>query len=58
VFGKDELLDRLFGFEETASPNAIELYVGRLRKKLEGASARIATVHGVGYQLVSSDDAG
>jgi two-component system response regulator TctD len=56
VFSKDELLDRLFGFEETAGANAIELYVGRLRKKLEGASARIATVHGVGYQLVSADD--
>ena len=55
VFGKDELLDKLFGFEEAASPNAIELYIGRLRKKLEGARARIATVHGVGYQLVSDD---
>lgn len=55
IFSKEELLDRLFGFEEAAGPNAIELYVGRLRKKLEGASARIVTQRGVGYQLVSDD---
>lgn len=53
VFSKEELLDQLFGFEEAAGPNAIELYVGRLRKKLEGAQARIVTVRGIGYQLVS-----
>lgn len=57
VFSKDELLDQLFGFEEAASANAIELYVGRLRKKLEGARARIVTLRGSGYQLVSDDGA-
>lgn len=56
VFSKEELLDRLFGFDEAAGPNAIELYVGRLRKKLKGAQTRIVTVRGMGYQLVS--DAG
>ncbi|PRD44935.1 DNA-binding response regulator [Phyllobacterium phragmitis] len=53
VFSKDELLDQLFGFDEPAGHNAIELYVGRLRKKLEGSRARIVTVRGLGYQLVS-----
>jgi two-component system, OmpR family, response regulator TctD len=53
IFSKEQLLDQLFGFEEAAGPNAIELYVGRLRKKLEGAKARIVTVRGMGYQLVS-----
>lgn len=53
VFTKEELLDRLFGFEEAGGPNAVELYVGRLRKKLEGATARIVTLRGVGYQLVA-----
>lgn len=57
VFSKEELLDQLFGFEEAAGTNAIELYVGRLRKKLEGAKARIVTLRGVGYQLVSDDAA-
>lgn len=53
VFSKDQLLDMLFGFDEPAGSNAIELYIGRLRKKLEGARARIVTVRGLGYQLVS-----
>jgi len=53
VFTKEELLDRLFGFDEAGGPNAVELYVGRLRKKLEGASARIVTLRGIGYQLVA-----
>lgn len=55
VFSKDELLDQIFGFDEAANANAIELYVGRLRKKLEGAQARIVTVRGLGYQLVAGD---
>ncbi len=57
VFSKDELLDQLFGFDEAPGPNAIELYVGRLRRKLEGARAEIRTIRGLGYQLVPHEDA-
>lgn len=57
IFSKEELLDQLFGFEDAAGINAIELYIGRLRKKLEGARARIVTQRGSGYQLVSDDAA-
>jgi len=53
VFSKDELLDQLFGFDEAPNANAIELYIGRLRKKIDGSKARIVTVHGHGYQLVA-----
>lgn len=52
VFTKAELLDQLYGFESEAGPNAIELYIGRLRKKLVGASAEIRTLRGIGYQIV------
>lgn len=41
----------LFGFNDDAGPNAIELYVARLRKKLVGAPLRIVTVRGAGYML-------
>lgn len=57
VFSKDELLDRLFGFDEGANQNAVELYVGRLRKKIEGSTVRIVTIRGLGYQLVTDDAA-
>lgn len=57
VFTKEELLDQLFGFEEAPGPNAIELYIGRLRRKLEGAEAKIVTLRGLGYRLVPHDEA-
>ncbi|WP_077963836.1 response regulator transcription factor [Ensifer adhaerens] len=57
VFSKDELLDRLFGFDENVNSNAVELYVGRLRKKIEGSSVRIVTIRGLGYQLVTDEAA-
>ncbi len=51
VVGKDEIGNGLFGFDDEAGPNAIELYVARLRKKLAGAPLRIVTVRGTGYLL-------
>ncbi|MCZ8375741.1 MAG: response regulator transcription factor [Beijerinckiaceae bacterium] len=52
VFGKDELMDQLFGFEDEPSENAVEQYIGRLRRKIAGASAEIRTLRGLGYQMV------
>lgn len=49
VLSKDALIQQLFGFDEAVAPNAIELYVSRLRRKLEGASVEIRTVRGLGY---------
>ncbi len=57
VFSKEELLDQLFGFEEAAGANAIELYIGRLRKKIDGAKAQIITFRGAGYQMITGDGA-
>ncbi|MDC0488359.1 helix-turn-helix domain-containing protein, partial [Amylibacter sp.] len=37
-FSKQKLVDRLFAFDEDVSDNAIEVYVGRLRKHLESTS--------------------
>ena len=54
IFAKAHLMDRLFSYDEEVSENAIEVYVGRLRKKLEGASVQIETVRGVGYRLVAA----
>jgi two-component system, OmpR family, response regulator TctD len=54
IFSKSQLVDRLFSAAEAVSDNAIEVYVGRLRKKLEGSKARIETVRGVGYKLTSA----
>ena len=52
IFSKTHLMDRLFSFAEDVSENAIEVYVGRLRKRLGGSLAQIETVRGLGYRLV------
>ncbi len=51
IFGKPQLVDHLFSFSDDVSENAIEVYVGRLRKHLEGSTVSIKTVRGVGYKL-------
>ena len=51
VFSKQKLADRLFSYDEDVSENAIEVYVGRLRKHLEGAELKITTLRGLGYRL-------
>lgn len=53
IFSKTHLMDRLFSFDDDVSENAIEVYVGRLRKKLAASTVRIETVRGLGYRLVS-----
>jgi len=52
VFSKSHLMDRLFSFSDEVSENAIEVYVGRLRKRLDGSDVRIETVRGLGYRMV------
>jgi DNA-binding response OmpR family regulator len=45
--------DQLFGMSNTLGSNAVEVYIHRLRRKLEdaGAVARIENIRGVGYLL-------
>jgi len=51
VFPKHKLFDRLFAYDEDVSENAIEVYIGRLRKHLEASNLRITTLRGLGYRL-------
>ena len=49
VLSKDALLDQLFGLDDAVAPNAIELYVSRLRRKLDRSAVKIRTLRGLGY---------
>lgn len=50
---KERLFDRIFSMDdEEVGMNAIETYVARLRRKLEGSGVAIRTLRGLGYQLV------
>ncbi len=51
VVSKEQIAAQLFDFDDDAGPNAIELYVHRLRKKLGPAGLNIRTVRGLGYLL-------
>jgi two-component system response regulator TctD len=48
---KAELADRLCTLDESVSPKALEIYIVRLRKKLENSGAQIVTLRGLGYML-------
>ncbi len=51
VVGKDIIADGLANFDDEITPNAIEIYVSRLRKRLKPAGIDIRTVRGLGYLL-------
>jgi two-component system response regulator TctD len=51
ILSKSQLLDRLFPQDAEVSENAIEVYVGRLRRRLADAGVQIETVRGMGYRL-------
>jgi two-component system response regulator TctD len=51
---KKELADRLFTLDDSVSEKALEIYVLRLRRKIENTGARIATLRGLGYMLTAA----
>ncbi|MBT8415111.1 MAG: response regulator transcription factor [Boseongicola sp.] len=51
IYSKTTLVDRLFSYDEDVSENAIEVYVGRLRRHLADTQVQITTVRGLGYKL-------
>ena len=53
---KQTLIDSMFGLEDEPSADALDLYVHRLRRKLEAARATIITLRGVGYLLRTREE--
>ena len=51
VVAKEQILQAIAGWDENLSENAIEVYVSRVRAKLEPAGLKIRTVRGFGYLL-------
>ncbi|HWV62860.1 MAG TPA: response regulator transcription factor [Oxalicibacterium sp.] len=57
VVTKEQMVDRLFGWGDDGGSNAIEVYVHRVRKKLEPFNINIRTVRGMGYLLEKASEA-
>ncbi|MBU5670697.1 response regulator transcription factor [Paenibacillus brevis] len=56
VTSKEQIIEKLWGFDSEAEHNNVEVYISFLRKKLTflNASVRISTIRGVGYVLEAS----
>jgi phosphate regulon transcriptional regulator PhoB len=54
VFSRDQLLDRVWGDDRSVTPRSVDVYVRRVREKIEPrpqSPTYIQTVHGVGYRF-------
>lgn len=51
VFSKDHLLSQVWGPTFDGGTNVVEVYIGYLRRKVDGDPPRIETIHGHGYRL-------
>ncbi|QDC43685.1 response regulator [Methylophilus medardicus] len=51
IIAKEQIMESLCNWDETLGDNAIEVYIHRLRKKIEPSGAHIRTVRGLGYML-------
>ena len=53
VVTRDQLLDRVWGYDFEVNTNVVDVFVGYLRKKMEinGSPRKIETVRGVGFVL-------
>lgn len=51
VVTKQQIVDHLYGWDDASSSNAVEVFIYRLRRKLEGSGVDIRTVRGMGYLI-------
>ncbi len=53
VFTRDQLLDKVWGFDYLGDSRTVDVHIKRLREKLDGASEKwmLKTVWGVGYKF-------
>jgi two-component system OmpR family response regulator len=51
LVSKEQIVDHLCRWDEGVSENAVEVYVHRLRRKLEPGGVKITTLRGLGYCL-------
>ena len=59
VFSRDQLLDRVWGDDRSVTPRSVDVYVRRVREKIEPHPQEpvyVQTVHGVGYRFAINGD--
>jgi DNA-binding response OmpR family regulator len=48
---KEQLIEGLYSYDKEVGPNAMEVCIHRLRRKIEGCDLEVRTVYGRGYML-------
>src|SRR3989454_3978250 len=59
VFSRDHLLDSVWGNDRTVTPRSVDVYIRRVREKIENQPQQpiyVQTVHGVGYRFAVNGD--
>lgn len=56
VVTKQQIIDHLYGWDDTSSSNAVEVFIYRLRRKLEPSGVEIRTIRGMGYLIDRPDE--
>jgi two-component system OmpR family response regulator len=51
VVSKEQLVERIYSYDQEVGTNAIEVYIHRLRRKIEGSGLAVRTLYGRGYAL-------
>jgi DNA-binding response OmpR family regulator len=51
VVSKEDLMQRLYDADSEVSPNAVEVFLSRIRRKIAGSGVSILTIRGLGYLL-------
>ena len=51
VVSKQQIIEAILPWGDDVTPNAVEVYVSRLRLKIDGAGVAIRTIRGFGYLL-------
>jgi two-component system OmpR family response regulator len=54
VVSKERLIAEIFSYDDAVAPNALEVHIARLRRKLEPDGPPIRTMRGLGYMLQAS----
>jgi DNA-binding response OmpR family regulator len=56
IVAKEQLIEHIYGFDEEVTPNAIEVTMHRLRKKIEPHGVTVRAIRGLGYLLSELTD--
>jgi two-component system phosphate regulon response regulator PhoB len=59
VFSRSQLLDRVWGNDRVVTPRSVDVYVRRIREKIEPEPddpTYLRTIHGVGYRFSATEE--